>query len=179
MIVLGIDPGMSLMGFGVVEESGQRLRALQYGCLRTAAGRPRGERLASLFDGVTDLIARHRPERLALEELFFNRNVTTALSVGEARGVVLLAAQKAGLPVTELNPMLVKQAVVGYGRAEKQQVQNMVRVILGLAEPPRPDDAADALAVAICALHRDKLAGAGEAGAAAARAAVRPGRKSR
>ncbi len=161
MIVLGIDPGTSLMGFGVVEENGQHVRALEYGCLRTAAGRPRAERLADLFDGVTDLIARHRPERLAVEELFFNRNVTTALSVGEARGVVLLAAQKAGLPVMEFNPMLVKQAVVGYGRADKQQVQNMVRVILGLAEPPRPDDAADALAVAICALHSGKLAGAG------------------
>ncbi len=138
VIVLGIDPGTSLMGFGLVEENGQQVRALEYGCLRTAAGRPRGERLASLFDGVVGLIARHRPERLALEELFFNRNVTTALSVGEARGVVLLAANKAGLPVVEFNPMLVKQAVVGYGRADKQQVQNMVRIILGLPEPATP-----------------------------------------
>lgn len=161
MIVLGIDPGTSLMGFGVVEENGQHVRSLEYGCLRTVAGRPRAERLATLYDGVTDLIARHEPDRLAVEELFFNRNVTTALSVGEARGVVLLAAQKAGLPVMEFNPMLVKQSVVGYGRAEKQQVQSMVRVILGLAEPPRPDDAADALAIAICALHSGKLAGAG------------------
>ncbi|HEY3315622.1 MAG TPA: crossover junction endodeoxyribonuclease RuvC [Bacillota bacterium] len=153
MIVLGIDPGTSLMGFGVVEEENQKVKALEYGCLRTSAGRPRGERLSSLYDEINGLIDRHRPDRLAIEELFFNRNVTTALSVGEARGIVLLAAHRAGLPVEEYNPMLVKQAVVGYGRADKQQVQNMVRVILGLSEIPRPDDAADALAIAICALH--------------------------
>ncbi len=153
MIVLGIDPGTSLMGFGLVQEEGQRIRALKYGCLRTAAGRPRAERLATLYEGVTGLIAEYRPDRLAIEELFFNRNVTTALSVGEARGVTLLAAHQAGLGVDEYNPMLVKQAVVGFARADKQQIQNMVRVILGLAEVPRPDDAADALAIAICALH--------------------------
>lgn len=178
MIVLGIDPGTSLMGFGVIEETGQRVRALEYGCLRTSAGRPRGERLASLYDGLTDLIRRRRPELMAMEELFFNRNVTTALSVGEARGVVLLAAQKAGLPVVEYNPMLVKQAVVGHGRAEKQQVQRMVKVILGLSDPPRPDDTADALAVAICALHSGGFAAAAGVGVPAARRPARPGRGS-
>jgi crossover junction endodeoxyribonuclease RuvC len=123
---------------------------LGYGVFATAAGTPMPARLAELFDRTTDLIEAHRPGVLAIEQLFFARNVTTALAVGQARGVVLLAAARAGLEVVEYTPSEVKQAVVGYGKADKGQMQEMVRLILGMTESPHPDDAADALAIALC-----------------------------
>jgi len=153
VIVLGIDPGTAATGYGIVERSGSRLRAVDYGCLETLPTQPPAQRLLEIHQAVTELIATHRPAMLGVERLFFNRNVQTAFAVGQARGVVLLAAAEAGLPVFEYGPHEVKMAVTGYGRADKQQVQRMVQVVLGLDSLPRPDDAADALAVAICLAH--------------------------
>lgn len=149
-VILGIDPGTALTGYGIVEKSGNRLTALAYGVVRTPAGLDLHERLAQLFDELSALLAQHRPSVAAVESLFFNVNVRTALAVGHARGVCLLACSQAGCDLYEYTPQQVKQAVVGYGKAEKQQVQRMVTTLLGLREVPRPDDAADALAVAIC-----------------------------
>lgn len=148
MIAVGIDPGTARLGYGVIDEEGPH--ALAYGVVETPAGLPMPERLLLLFDGVSTLLAEHRPDALAVEQLFFARNTTTAMAVGQARGVVLLAAARAGLPVAEYTPAEVKQAVVGYGRADKGQMQEMVRLLLGLERVPHPDDAADALAVALC-----------------------------
>lgn len=153
MRVLGIDPGTALMGFGVVDGEGTRQKAVEYGVLTTPSGMLMELRLQKLYRGVTGLLLRHRPDVLAVEELFFGRNVTTAIYVGQARGVVLLAAADSGIPVREFTPMQVKQGVTGYGRATKQQVQQMVKVLLNLPSPPKPDDVADALAVSICALQ--------------------------
>ncbi len=153
MIVLGIDPGTAITGYGVVRSGRDRLEAVDFGCLFTEAGRPAGERLKAIHDGVLALIERHAPDAIAVEKLFFCRNTTTAMAVGEARGAVLVAAASGRAPVCEFTPMQVKQAVTGYGRADKQQVQAMVRTLLGLREIPRPDDAADALASAIAGIH--------------------------
>ncbi len=149
-VILGIDPGTALTGYGIVEKTGNRLAALSYGVVRTPAGLDLHERLALLFDELSALLARYQPTVAAVESLFFNVNVRTALAVGHARGVCLLACSQAGCGLYEYTPQQVKQAVVGYGKAEKQQVQRMVTTLLGLREVPRPDDAADALAVAIC-----------------------------
>ncbi len=160
MIVLGIDPGTATTGFGLVMEDPAGDAALvRCGVILTPAGVPLPERLLSIHREVTALIREAAPAALAVEELFFNRNVTTALSVGQARGVVLLAAAQAGLPVFEYKPSEVKQALVGYGNATKQQMQEMVRLMLGLEKAPRPDDAADAVAIAICHLHSARLQG--------------------
>jgi crossover junction endodeoxyribonuclease RuvC len=166
MIILGIDPGTAIMGYGLVESGvvdsaprqrastgGDNLRMLEYGALHTPANAPLFERLPMLYKGIMDLLAEYKPDGLALEQLFFNRNVSTALSVGHARGVVILAAAHSSVPVSEYTPLQVKQAVVGYGRATKEQVQAMVKVLLNMDHIPRPDDAADALAVAICHIH--------------------------
>lgn len=158
MRVLGIDPGTALMGYAVLAAASPRPAALAYGHLATPAGMPVADRLLHLYNGVRDLIARWRPDLLAVEELFFGRNVTTAIHVGQARGVVLLAAAQAGVPVAEFTPAQVKQAVAGWGRADKGQVQRMVQLQLGLAEPPRPDDVADAVAVALTGLVAQPLA---------------------
>jgi crossover junction endodeoxyribonuclease RuvC len=157
MRVLGIDPGTALMGYGVVELAGSRERALAYGALTTPSDMLPEKRLQALYRGVVELLLAHKPDAVAVEELFFGRNVTTAIHVGQARGVVLLAAADNGVPVREFTPMQVKMAVTGYGRAEKAQVQAMVRTLLGLKETPRPDDVADALAVGIAALHAGNL----------------------
>lgn len=149
MITLGIDPGTARLGYGVVDSAGEA-RALAYGVVESRRGVPMAERLVVLFEGVQALIAEHRPESLAVEQLFFARNVTNALSVGQARGVVLLAGARAGLTIAEYTPAEVKQAVTGYGKADKPQMQEMVRLILRLDRVPTPDDAADALAVALC-----------------------------
>lgn len=149
MITLGIDPGTARLGYGVVDSAGEA-RALAYGVVESRRGVPMAERLVVLFEGVQALIAEHRPESLAVEQLFFARNVTNALSVGQARGVVLLAGARAGLTIAEYSPAEVKQAVTGYGKADKPQMQEMVRLILRLDRVPTPDDAADALAVALC-----------------------------
>lgn len=154
MLVLGIDPGTAITGYALVRQrDGREAELVECGVIRTPAGMPVAERLRKLYHELSAVIARTAPDVAAVEELFFSRNVTTALSVGQARGVALLAAAEAGLPVYEYKPLEVKQAVVGYGGATKRQVQEMVRVLLGLAEVPRPDDAADAAAVAICHIH--------------------------
>lgn len=153
VIVLGIDPGTALTGYGIVERTGSHLRALDYGCVETTPAQELAVRLLTIYRSVSQLIELHRPEMVGVERLFFNRNVQTAFAVGQARGVVLLAAAEAGLPVFEYGPHEVKMAVTGYGRADKRQVQRMVQAVLRLDILPHPDDAADALAVAICLAH--------------------------
>ena len=153
MIVLGIDPGTARLGYGVVTREGSALSMVGYGCLETTNDRPLEQRLLIIHAGLTELILEHRPEAVGVERLFFNKNVQTAFAVGQARGVVLLAAAQFGLPVLEYGPHEVKLAVTGYGRAPKEQVQRMVQLVLSMAELPRPDDAADALAVAVCTAH--------------------------
>lgn len=154
MLVLGIDPGTARTGFGLVKQSaGGTLSAVEFGVITTAAGEPLPNRLLSIYSAVQDLLAAYRPDRAAVEKIYFQQNVSTALSVGQAKGVVLLAFSQAGLEVAEYTPLEVKNAIVGYGRAEKHQVQEMIRMLLDLDHPPKPDDAADALAVAVCDLH--------------------------
>ena len=158
MAVIGIDPGTALTGYGIVEELGDgSLRAIDYGVFRTVANEAPETRLRSLFEQLNSLLLLHRLECAAVEKLFFQRNVKTALSVGQARGVIMLSLTLANKPIFEYNPMDIKQAVVGYGRADKKQIQQMVKVLLGLDCIPEPDDAADALAVAICHIHSHKL----------------------
>jgi crossover junction endodeoxyribonuclease RuvC len=153
VIVLGIDPGTAATGYGLVERNGSHLRLVEFGVVETLAGGSAGERLVAIHAGVAELIERHRPALVGVERIFFSRNVQTAFSVGQARGVVLLAAAQSGLPIFEYTPNEVKIAVTGYGRATKEQVQRMVQTVLRLVEVPTPDDAADALAVAICLAH--------------------------
>lgn len=153
MIVLGVDPGTAALGYGVVERNGH-LRPVDHGCLVTSPDLPLPERLLAIHGLVTELIELHRPDVVAVERVFFSRNVQTALAVGHARGVVLLAAAAARVAVREATPSEVKSAVTGHGGADKAQVGRMVALLLGLAEPPAPDDAADALAIAIWAAHR-------------------------
>jgi len=148
--VLGIDPGTAACGFGIVHESGNRLKALDFGWWQTPAGQRPELRLKTIFDGVSELVEEWDPDAVALEESFVGVDARTALSVGQARGAVLVAAASFGVACTEYAPSRVKQAVCGYGRAEKAQVQRMVSAILGLKAPPKPHHAADALAVAIC-----------------------------
>ncbi len=149
-VVLGIDPGTAILGYGAVVVHGDGLESVDYGALTTSASLPLTSRLLILFDGLCRVIDLVHPTEVAVEQLFFAKNVQSALAVGHARGVALLAAARGGLPVSEYTPLQVKQAVAGYGRATKEQVQTMVKVTLGLAHLPQPDDAADALAIAIC-----------------------------
>jgi crossover junction endodeoxyribonuclease RuvC len=157
MIVLGIDPGTASTGYGVVESAGSRLRAVEDGVIRTFAGTPLERRLADIHARVGELLDAHRPDAIAIEELYFGANVRTAFAVGQARGVVLLAAGQRGIPSRSYTPQQVKGAVCGHGRAGKEQVGRMVARILGLAAAPAPDHAADALAVAICDVNRAPL----------------------
>lgn len=150
--VVGIDPGMALLGYGIVTDA-DTPRALAYGVVSTAAHLRPEQRLVSLYEELLRILQQWQPEVVALEQLFFARNVTTALAVGQARGVVLLLCGQLGIPVVEYTPAQVKQAIGGYGRAGKRQMQEMVRLLLQLPEIPQPDDAADALAIAICHLH--------------------------
>lgn len=149
MIIIGIDPGLALMGFGVIESDGYRFKMLDYGVVETPAHTSEPDRLLMLWRGLNELLDKYKPDAVGIEELFFNKNVKTAISVGQARGVALLAVKNNGIPLYEYTPLQVKQAVVGYGRAEKKQIQMMVKTILNLRDIPKPDDAADALAVAI------------------------------
>jgi crossover junction endodeoxyribonuclease RuvC len=158
MIVLGIDPGTASTGFGVVESAGSRLRALAHGVIATTSGVALERRLADIHARVGELIDEHDPDALAVEELYFGANVRTAFAVGQARGVVLLAAGQRGIPSRSYTPQQVKGAVCGHGRAAKDQVGRMTARMLGLAAVPTPDHAADALAVAICDLNRAPLA---------------------
>lgn len=153
MIILGIDPGYAITGYGIIEYRGNRFKPLVCGVLRTAAGMPFPERLLAIAEGIDQLIDTHRPDCMAVEELFFARNTTTAIGTAQARGVAVVSGAKAGLPVFEYTPVQVKAAVVGYGKADKVQVQEMVKRLLNLDQVPRPDDAADALAIAICHAH--------------------------
>ena len=153
MIILGIDPGLATVGFGVVKFENQRFLTLNYGAIITPPKMPVPERLQMIYNGMQELIDKHNPTDIAIEELFFNTNQKTIIAVSEARGVILLAAQKNRLSIGEYTPLQVKQSVVGYGRAEKIQVMTMVKNILNLEKIPKPDDAADALAIAICHAH--------------------------
>jgi crossover junction endodeoxyribonuclease RuvC len=150
---MGIDPGIAIVGFGFVDKAGSKLTPVQYGCITTEAHTDPGLRLKQVYDSAAQLMETYKPDAVAIEQLFFNRNVTTAFTVGQARGVLILAAVQQGIPVAEYTPMQVKQAIVGYGKAEKKQVQEMVRMFLKLSAIPKPDDVADALAVAICHAH--------------------------
>ena len=153
MIILGIDPGLAIVGWGVLEYKGSRFRTLGYGSIQTPAGMPTEERLVAIYDSLAKLIETYRPDCVAVEELFWNTNQTTGIRVSEARGVILLCATQRNVKIFEYTPLQVKQAVVGYGRAEKKQVISMVTMLLGLEKPPKPDDTADALAIAICHGH--------------------------
>ena len=158
MIVLGIDPGLATTGYALVAYSDSEPPDLfRYGVVRTPAEMPMPVRLQMVHGAIVDVISESHPDEMAIEELFFKRNVTTALTVGQARGVLLLAAAQARLAVFEYKPAQIKQSVVGYGGATKRQMQEMVKLTFGLASVPRPDDAADAVAVAICHLYTDRL----------------------
>ena len=153
MIILGIDPGYATVGYGVIDYSACRFSVLDFGAVITRAGLPFNERLEAIYDSLCAVMQRWSPEAMAVEKLFYNNNAKTVIDVSQARGVIILAAQKSGLKVFEYTPLQVKQSVVGYGRADKKQVQEMTRVILNLSEVPKPDDTADALAMAICHAH--------------------------
>ncbi len=153
MVILGIDPGYAIVGYGAVEFEKGRFRVLGYGAITTPAGIPLQNRLMEIHQDMLTLLDQFKPDAVSVEELFFNTNVTTGIAVGHARGVILLAIAERGLPFYEYTPSQVKQAVVGYGRAEKKQVMELTRNILGLKKIPRPDDAADALALAVCHAH--------------------------
>ena len=174
MIVLGIDPGTAALGYGIVEARSGRVRMVDAGCLTTKPDVSLPTRLLAIHSLLDELIALHRPDLLAVERLFFSRNVQTALAVGQARGVVLLAAAQAEVPVREATPNEIKVAVTGYGSADKEQVGRMVAVCLGLKDPPRPDDTADALAVAIWAANAERPGAAERRSSVLDRAAVAP-----
>jgi crossover junction endodeoxyribonuclease RuvC len=172
VIVLGIDPGTAALGYGIVERTGGRLRAVDYGCVTTSPDVPLPDRLLHIHALVTELIETHHPDLVAVERLFFSRNAQSAFGVGQARGVVLLAAAQAGIPVREATPNEVKIGVTGYGNADKGQVGRMVTVILQLPDVPTPDDTADALATAICIANRERPADRVNTGTAGAKAPV-------
>lgn len=154
MLSLGIDPGTAIIGYGLVRELNDgSLQAVEHGVIKTRAKTPMWERLGIIYDEISLLVRRHAPDRAGVEELFFARNVTTAITVAQGRGVILLALAQANLPIYEYKPNEIKQAISGYGGAKKPQMQEMTRILLGLEQIPRPDDAADALAVAITDLH--------------------------
>ena len=149
MVILGIDPGFARMGWGVISKTGAKFSLIDYGCLETPVKTSLSNRLEKIFDGLSKVLKKIKPDLAGIETLFFNTNAKTAVSVGEARGVILLALKKYGVKVIDVTPLQVKQSVAGYGRAEKVQVQKMVKILLSLSEIPKPDDAADALAIAL------------------------------
>ncbi|MDM8532668.1 crossover junction endodeoxyribonuclease RuvC [Anaerolineales bacterium HSG25] len=157
MRVIGIDPGTAITGWGIVEERMQSLNMVAYGVVTTPAKTPLPERLQTIYQELTAVIAEWNPDLSAIEELFFSKNAKTALSVGHGRGVAMLTLANANLPITEYKPLEIKQAITGHGGATKPQIQQMVKLLLELDDIPRPDDAADALAVAICHLHSARL----------------------
>jgi crossover junction endodeoxyribonuclease RuvC len=157
VLVLGIDPGTAITGFGLVQEEEEGLALVKYGVITTAANQPLPERLQAIYQGLVAVAHQYEPQQAAVEELFFSRNVRTALSVGHARGVALLALADAGLAIYEYKPLEIKQAITGYGGAGKEQVQEMVRLLLNLDHVPQPDDAADAVAVAVCHIHSARM----------------------
>ena len=153
MVILGIDPGLATVGWGVIRSDGSRHKALAYGSVVTPAHTATEKRLTSIYSQLEAIIKKYTPDAMAVEELFFNPNITTGIRVAEARGVILLCAERMGVKIYEYTPLQVKQSVVGYGRAEKKQVIAMVTALLSLQEPPKPDDTADALAIAVCHAH--------------------------
>lgn len=157
MRVIGIDPGTAMTGWGIVEEEDQGLNLVACGVVTTPAGTPLPQRLQSIYRELTSIVQQYRPDSSAIEELFFSKNAKTALAVGHGRGAAMLALANADLSIVEYKPLEVKQALTGHGSADKRQIQQMVKLLLALDEIPRPDDAADALAVAICHLHSAKL----------------------
>jgi crossover junction endodeoxyribonuclease RuvC len=161
MIIMGIDPGFAITGYGTVKYEGNRFSPLEYGAVLTKASEPFAERLLKLDEELAVIIDKYKPEAISVEELFFNKNIKTAIMAAHGRGIALTAAARSGAQVFEYTPLQVKQAVVGYGRAEKAQVQQMVKAILNLPGIPKPDDVADALAIAICHGHSCKLSGLG------------------
>ncbi|QQK07808.1 crossover junction endodeoxyribonuclease RuvC [Miniphocaeibacter halophilus] len=150
MIILGIDPGIAIIGYGIIEVVGSSIKLLEYGCITTSSKSPVPKRLSFIMKEMSSIIEEFKPDEMAIEELFFNKNAKTVINVAQARGVEILAGIEAGLPIYEYTPLQIKQAIVGYGRAEKIQVQETIKTILRLSEIPKPDDAADAIAVAIC-----------------------------
>ncbi len=154
MRILGIDPGSNITGYGVIEHQDRRSRLIECGCIRTKSGSALPERLKRIYDGLCEVLRVHSPDQIAIEETFYGKNARAALTMGHARGVALLAAANTGLPIAEYAPREVKQSVVGSGGASKEQIQFMVRVLLKLPRPPKPEDAADAVAVALCHVNR-------------------------
>ncbi len=157
MIILGFDPGIAIVGFGVIDVQGNRLRPIQYGAITTSVDTEPAVRLKQIYDSALEIIESYQPVAVSIEKLFFNKNTTSAMSVGQARGVLMLAAAQGSLPVFEYTPLQIKQSLAGYGRADKRQIQEMVKLLLKLKECPRPDDVADALAIAICHAHSYKM----------------------
>jgi len=153
MIILGVDPGLAKTGYGVIEVGDEITRQLDFGCIKTPAEMRIEERLCMIFDGIKEVIDKHQPDVVALEMLFFNRNTKTATQVGRSSGVILLAAGKCGVPVKEYTPLQVKECLTGFGRATKNQLREMVQIDLDMESPPRPIDASDALAIALCHHH--------------------------
>lgn len=153
MIILGIDPGYAIVGYGVIDYRNNHFTVIDYGAILTDAGSPFNERLEKIYDNLSALIEKYNPEAMSVEKVFYNSNAKTVIDVSQARGVIMLAAQKNRVPVFEYTPLQVKQSVVGYGRAEKKQIQEMTKRILSLEKVPKPDDTADALAMAICHAH--------------------------
>ncbi|MBO4356237.1 MAG: crossover junction endodeoxyribonuclease RuvC [Clostridia bacterium] len=153
MIILGIDPGLAIVGYGIIEYKNSRFKTLAFGSIQTPAHTPVEKRLTSIYNDLSDLIDKYSPDEMAIEELFFNTNTTTGITVAEARGVILLCGSQKGVRINEYTPLQVKQAVVGYGKATKAQVMLMVKTFLNLQNPPKLDDTCDALAIAICHAH--------------------------
>jgi len=157
LLILGIDPGIAIVGYGFVEYINNKFKVIHYGAIYTTPKNTMPERLEIIFNKLDDLIKTFKPDAVAFEELFFNMNAKTAITVGQARGVAILCAQRNKLNIFEYTPLQVKQAVVGYGRADKKQIQQMVKILLNLSEIPKPDDVADALAIAICHAHSSQF----------------------
>ena len=153
MRILGIDPGIAIVGFGIIEYDNVKFKVVDYGAITSPAHTPVPSRLKMIYDDITYVIEKYKPDEIAIEELFYNSNAKTVINVGQARGVLILSGENLNIPVYEYTPLQVKQGVVGYGRAQKKQVQEMVKNILSLKEVPKPDDTADALAIAICHAH--------------------------
>lgn len=157
MIIIGIDPGYAITGFGVLEYEGNHFKLIESGSIQTKAGIPLPTRIAKIYDDMNGLIEKYKPDAIAIEELFFNRNTTTAIGVAQGRGAVLIAAAKTNTPIYEYTPLQVKQGVTGYGRADKKQVQMMVKTVLGLEKVPKLDDTTDAIAIGICHAHSHRF----------------------
>ncbi|WP_347161540.1 crossover junction endodeoxyribonuclease RuvC [Peptostreptococcus anaerobius] len=157
MIILGIDPGLAIIGYGIVEYKNSKFRTIDYGAITTPAGMPTVERLDMIYRGMNQLFHLYDIDEVSIEELFFNKNITTGITVAQARGVILLSCVQHSVPIYEYTPLQVKQGVCGYGRADKSQVQRMVTSFLNLKSVPKPDDVADALAIAICHAHSNRL----------------------